>query len=61
MFNTNTFHNILNVLIALSASMIAIRGFAAAAVAALSILKIIINIMRDGITGLIKPHPPVDK
>ena len=83
MFNTNTFHNILNVLIALSASMIAILlatgctqladgtlecsqsfvgpGFAAAAVAALSMMKIIINIMRDGITGLIKPQPPVDK
>jgi len=83
MFNTNMFHNILNVLIALSASMIAVLlatgctqlvdgtlecsqsfvspGFAAAAVAALSTLKIVINIMRDGVAGLIKPRPPVDR
>lgn len=83
MLNTNAFHNVLNVLIALSASMIAVLlatgctqfadgtlecsqsfigpGFAAAAAAALSTLKIIINIMRDGVAGLIKPQPPVDK
>jgi hypothetical protein len=83
MLNTNALHNILNVLIALSASMIAVLlatgctqfadgtlecsqsfigpGFAAAIAAALSTLKIIINIMRDGVAGLIKPQPPVDK
>ncbi|MDK4701129.1 MULTISPECIES: hypothetical protein [unclassified Rhizobium] len=83
MLNTNAFHNVLNVLIALSASMIAVLlatgctqladgalecsqsfvgpGFAAVAVTALSTLKIIINILRDGIAGLIKPQPPVDK
>ncbi|WP_113369668.1 hypothetical protein [Rhizobium sp. SYY.PMSO] len=83
MFNTNTLHNVLNVLIALSALLIAILlaagctqlgdgmlecsqssispGFAAVAVAALSTLKITINIMRDGIAGLIKPQPPVEK
>ncbi|MGY5775578.1 hypothetical protein [Rhizobium sp. LEGMi135b] len=83
MFNTNALHNVLNVLIALSATMIAVLlatgctqfadgtlecsqsfigpGFAAVAAAALSTLKIIINIMRDGVAGLIKPQPPVDK
>ncbi|SCB09215.1 hypothetical protein [Rhizobium hainanense] len=83
MLNTNAFHNILNVLIALSTSMIAVLlatgctqfadgtlecsqsfigpSFAAAAAAALSTLKIIINITRDGVGGLIKPQPPVDK
>ncbi len=83
MLNTNAFHNVLNVLIALSASMIAVLlatgctqfpdgtlecsqsfigpGVAAVAVTALSTLKIIINIMRDGVAGLMKPQPPVDK
>ncbi|MFK0163478.1 hypothetical protein [Rhizobium sp. NPDC090279] len=83
MFNTNMLHNVLNVLIALSASMIAVLlatgctqlpdgalecsqsfvgpDFAAVAVAALSTLKIVVNIMRDGVAGLIKPQPPVVK
>lgn len=83
MFNTNMLHNVLNVLIALSGSLIAILlatgctqvadgtvecsqsfispGFAAIAVAGLSALKIAVNIMRDGVAGLIKPQPPVGK
>jgi len=83
MFNTNTLHNVLNVLISLSAMMVAILlatgctqladgilecsrsfigpGYTAAAVAALSALKIAVNIMRDGVAGLIKPQPPVGK
>jgi hypothetical protein len=36
-------------------------SYTAAAVAALSALKIAVNIMRDGVSGLIKPQPPVDK
>lgn len=31
------------------------------AIAALQILKIIINIARDGLSGLTKPQPPVQK
>lgn len=83
MFNTNTLHNVLNVLIALSALMIAVLlatgctqladgslecsrsfigpGYAAAVVAVLSTIKIVVNIMRDGVAGLIKPQPPVDR
>ncbi|MGV1789159.1 hypothetical protein GR212_17180 [Rhizobium lusitanum] len=83
MFNTNTLHNMLNVLIALSALMIAVLlatgctqladgslecsqsfigpGYAAAGVAVLSTIKIVVNIMRDGVAGLIKPQPPVDR
>lgn len=83
MFNTNTFHNVLNVLIALSGVLIAAllatgctqladgalecsqsfvgSGYAAAAVTALSTLKIVINIVRDGLAGLIKPQPPIGK
>ncbi|AYG66743.1 MULTISPECIES: hypothetical protein [unclassified Rhizobium] len=83
MFNTNILHNVLNVLIALSALIVAILlstgctqladgtlecsqsfagpGYTAAVVAALSTLKIVVNIMRDGVAGLIKPQPPVGK
>ena len=43
-----------------SASMIGPQwGFYA--VAALGALKVIVNIARDGVTGLSKPQPPVDK
>lgn len=81
MFNTNMLHNALNVLITLSALLVAILlgtgctqladgilecsqsfvgpGYTAAAVAVLSALKIAVNIMRDGFSGLIKPQPPV--
>jgi len=83
MLNTNTLHNILNVLITVSASVVAILlaagctqladgslecsqsfvapGYTAAAIAALSALKIAVNILRDGVAGLIKPQPPVGK
>ena len=81
MFNTNTLHNVLNVLITLSALVVAILlatgctqsvdgalecsqsfvapSYTAAAAAALSAVKIAVNIMRDGVSGLIKPQPPV--
>jgi len=83
MINTNMLHNILNILIGLSALGVAILlaagctqladgslecaqsfvapGYTAAAIAALSALKIAVNIMRDGVAGLIKPQPPVGK
>jgi len=30
-------------------------------IAALGVLKMVINITRDGVSGLTKPQPPVDK
>lgn len=83
-FNTNTIHNLFNILMTLSALVIAILlatgctqdavsgllecsksvispTVTAYAIAGLGTLKILINIGRDGITGLIKPQPPVDK
>ena len=81
--NTNTLHNVLNVVMAASAAGTAFLiasgcttstagaiecsqswinpTYTAAAVAALGTLKIVINIARDGFSGLIKPQPPVDK
>jgi len=82
--NTNTIHNVLNILMMLSALVIAILlatgctqdavsgllecsksvispSVTAYAIAGLGALKILINIGRDGVTGLVKPQPPVDK
>ncbi|MDE1994384.1 MAG: hypothetical protein KGI75_17910 [Rhizobiaceae bacterium] len=83
MLNTNMLHNILNILIALSALTIAVLlaagctqsadgtiecsqsfigpSYTAYVVAGLSALKLSINIARDGLSGLIKPQPPVSK
>jgi hypothetical protein len=83
MFNTNTLHNVLNILITLAALLVAILlatgctqladgalecsqsfigpSFAALAVAGLGTLKIVVNIIRDGLAGLVKPQPPVTK
>jgi hypothetical protein len=83
MFNTNALHNILNILITLSALLVAILlatgctqladgrlecsqssvgpSFTALAVAGLGALKIVVNIVRDGLSGLVKPQPPVIK
>jgi hypothetical protein len=83
MFNTNALHNVLNILITLSALLVAILlatgctqfadgtlecsqsfvgpGFTALAVAGLGTLKIVVNIIRDGLSGLVKPQPPVIK
>jgi hypothetical protein len=82
-FNTNTLHNVINILMTLSALAIAILlatgctqdalgalecsksvispSITAYAIAGLGALKILINIGRDGITGLTKPQPPVQK
>ena len=81
--NTNTLHNLINIMITLSALAVAIllatgctqdatgtlectKSFispsvTAYAIAGLGIIKIVINVGRDGVTGLIKPQPPVDK
>lgn len=81
--NSNFFHNILNVVIALIAAFTAFLiatgcttlptgglecsaswvapEWTAIAVTVLGVLKIVINIVRDGIGGLVKPQPPVEK
>ncbi|WFU07630.1 hypothetical protein QA646_09830 [Rhizobium sp. CB3090] len=83
MLNTNALHNVLNILIILSALLVAILlatgctqlgdgtlecsrsfigpSYTAYVVAALGVLKIVINITRDGLSGLVKPQPPIVK
>ena len=65
--NSNTTHNVINVLIALIAALTAMDWTlfvgpeaAATAIAALAALKTAINIVRDGFTGLVKEQPPVE-
>lgn len=60
---TNVIHNILNVLIALVAGLqtIDLTPFMSAetslkVVSGLAILKLVINAIRDGITGMAKPQ-----
>lgn len=36
-------------------------AYSGAIIAALGVIKIVINISRDGVTGLTKPQPPVQK
>lgn len=83
MFNSNAFHNILNIVIAVlgaitaflmatgcttlptgalecSASWIS-PTYTTIAVTALAVLKTVINVFRDGVSGLAKPQPPVEK
>ena len=81
--NSNLFHNIANVLIAVLAMLTAgllatgctqaVTGvlecsaswidpvYTGMAIAALSGLKMIVNVARDGFGGLVKPQPPVEK
>ncbi|MDR6900202.1 hypothetical protein [Rhizobium miluonense] len=83
MLNTNALHNALNILISLSALLVAILlasgctqlatgalecsqssispMITAYAIAGLGALKILVNIGRDGLSGLIKPQPSVQK
>lgn len=67
--NTNLLHNILNIAMIVVAGL---AGFdyvgmgldpvmAGKIVAALGAVKMVINVLRDGITGLTKPQPPVQK
>jgi hypothetical protein len=80
--NSNLIHNILNVLIAVSAGVTALflatgcttlasgalecsqswinPSIAAIAITAMGVLKVVINVVRDGFGGLVKPQPPVD-
>lgn len=71
--NANLFHNILNIAFLIIGVLVTfdwtVFGFDAAVtvkiVGALvlvqSLLKLGINITRDGVTGLVKPQPPVAK
>lgn len=66
MFNTNSLHNLLNLALAVLASM---EGFnwlslfdsetSLKVAAFIGLAKLAINIYRDGVTGLIKAQPPV--
>lgn len=67
--NTNLLHNILNVAMIIVAGL---AGFdfvgmgidpvlAGKIVAVLGGIKMVINVLRDGVTGLTKPQPPVQK
>lgn len=81
--NSNLFHNILNVAIAVLAAVTAFLiatgctslpeghlecsaswiapEITAIIVTVLGVLKTVINIVRDGFSGLFKPQPPVEK
>ncbi len=65
-FNTNAIHNMLNIVMALVAgfaamdwSVIVSQGMAVKIVAALAAVKLVINALRDGLAGMMKPQPPV--
>jgi hypothetical protein len=70
MFNSNAIHNVLNVLIVVAGaaagfdwSVLAAIGISAATAAKITAFfaaaKLVINAIRDGLSGLIKPQPPV--
>jgi hypothetical protein len=66
--NTNLIHNILNIAIALIAalSLPEVTAFippsiAVPLVGVLATAKTIINVVRDGLSGLTKPQPPVEQ
>jgi hypothetical protein len=64
--NSNLFHNILNIIMALTAvallpeiQAILPPEIAVAVASGAATLKLVINVVRDGITGLAKEQPPV--
>ncbi|TIP08052.1 hypothetical protein [Mesorhizobium sp.] len=67
-FNTNAAHNLINVLILLLTSLVGLDWtmFGIDAVLALKItgvltlLKILMNVVRDGIAGLVRKQPAVE-
>jgi hypothetical protein len=66
MFNTNTLHNLLNIAIAAVAALGAFdwtvlfsQSTALVIVGILASAKSVINVVRDGLSGLIKSQPPV--
>lgn len=66
--NTNAIHNAMNLAIAVVAA-VATFDFSAflppeiatPIVGALATAKLVINALRDGIAGMVKPQPPVEK
>jgi hypothetical protein len=68
MFNTNTLHNLLNIAIAAIAALSAFnwevlfsQSTALMIVGGLASIKGVINVLRDGFSGLTKPQPPVEQ
>lgn len=66
--NTNTLHNIINVLVILIPALeqfdwspFFTDAVALKIVGALGLAKILINVVRDGPTGLVRPQPPVTR
>lgn len=66
MFNTNAIHNILNIAIAAVAALAVFdwtvlfsQGTAMVIVGVLASAKTVINVIRDGLAGLVKEQPPV--
>lgn len=70
-FNTNSLHNLLNVIITIVAGG-ALAGFdwtlfgvtnsvALKITGGLSLLKLVINAVRDGPTGMVAPPPPAEE
>lgn len=64
--NTNAIHNILNILIAAIAALAAFdwtvlfsQSTAVVIIGILASAKTVINVIRDGFAGLVKPQPPV--
>lgn len=65
--NTNLIHNILNIAMVVVAGLAGFdfaglgidAALAAKIVAALGTAKVIINVLRDGLAGLVKNQPPV--
>jgi len=65
--NSNSIHNVLNTLIVISGSAAGFDfsalgvspPFAGKVVAILGLTKLIMNGIRDGIPGMVKPQPPV--
>lgn len=66
--NSNFFHNILNVVMALTAvallpevQAVLPPQWAVAIASGAATLKLVVNVLRDGLDGLTKPQPPVVK
>lgn len=68
-FNTNTLHNVLNITAAALATLeyVDFNPFfddpkmTAMVVSGILITKIIVNVFRDGLAGLVANQPPVEK
>ncbi|RUU27530.1 MAG: hypothetical protein E5Y88_27055 [Mesorhizobium sp.] len=67
-FNTNAAHNLINVLILLLTSLVGFdwtmfgidAALALKIAGVLTLLKILMNVVRDGVAGLVKKQPAVE-